>query len=216
MINQMKQLIMIVFPILCLSCANSKQNMKSIIAKLEVNIKEKRPLFYDQLKKPLTEQEISELEKKYNKKLPQDLKELYLWKNGQKQDCYESFVNNSMFEPLESVLSANQELTEMIGYDFEIENWWNENWLPIFSNGAGSYICYDLKGIFTGQKGQLVEYWKGDNDRQVIDMRLVDFLNNLNQYYETNSKNNFDKKFDINESIAQCKKEFIVDKPIEK
>lgn len=121
-----------------------------------------------------------------------------------------------MFEPLESVLSANQELTEMIGYDFEIENWWNENWLPIFSNGAGSYICYDLKGIFTGQKGQLVEYWKGDNDRQVIDMRLVDFLNNLNQYYETNSKNNFDKKFDINESIAQCKKEFIVDKPIEK
>ena len=184
--------------------------------KLNKNIRETRPEYYSKLQNPLTEQEISELETKYNKTLPPDLKELYLWKNGQRQDCYKAFVNNSMFEPLENVLARCTELTEMIGYDFEIENWWNENWLPIFSNGGGSYICYDLKGIFTGQKGQIVEYWKGDNDRSVIAPSLADFLDSLNQYYEKTIRNDFDEYFDISESITQWKKEFIVDKPIEK
>ncbi|UII76231.1 SMI1/KNR4 family protein [Flagellimonas sp. HMM57] len=190
--------------------------MKSEIDKLDTNLKEKRPEYYSKLQKPLSKEEIFALEVKYNKIIPSDLKEFYLWKNGQSQDSYEAFVNNSMFEPLEFVLSGNQEFTEMIGYDFEIENWWNENWLPIFSNGGGSYICYDLKGVFTGQKGQLVEYWKGDNDRPVITPSLADFLNSLNQYYEKTSENDFDEYFDISESITQWKKEFIVDKPIEK
>ncbi|WP_405414122.1 SMI1/KNR4 family protein [Maribacter sp. Asnod1-A12] len=190
--------------------------MKTEIDKLDTNLKEKRPEYYSKLQNPLSEQKISELEAKYDKILPPDLKELYLWKNGQSQDCYEAFVNNSMFEPLEHVLSGNQEFTGMIGYDFEIENWWNENWLPIFSNGGGSYICYDLKGIFTGQRGQLVEYWNGDNDRAVIAPNLVDFLNSLNQYYEKKSADDFDEYFDISESITKWKKRFIVDKLIEK
>lgn len=188
--------------------------MKSEIDKLDTNLKKQRPEYYSKLQKSLTEQEISELEIAYNKAIPHDLKELYLWKNGQRQDCYEAFVNNSMFEPLEFVLSGNQEFTEMIGYDFEIENWWNENWLPIFTNGGGSYICYDLKGVFTGQKGQLVEYWKGDNDRPVIAPNLTDFLSILNQYYESTSKDDFDEYLDISEHITQWKKMFFVDKPI--
>ena len=30
-----------------------------------------------------------------------------------------------------------------------IDNWWNENWIPIFHNGGGGHICYDMIGIFT-------------------------------------------------------------------
>ncbi len=187
--------------------------MKSEVKQLEENIKKKRPEYYSFLQEPLTEKEISELESKYNIKLPSDLKELYLWKNGQSQGNYEAFVNNAMFEPLEQVLLSSKELTQMIGYDFEIENWWNENWLPIFSNGGGSYICYDLKGVFTGEKGQLVEYWEEDNDRPVVAPNLIDFIKKLNQYYEETSKEDFDEYFDINESIVQWKREFIVNKP---
>ncbi len=207
----------ILFIILCLfiNC-NENKEMKSKLKQLDKNIKKKRPEYYSLLQEPLTEKEISELELKYNIKLPSDLKELYLWKNGQSQENYEAFVNNAMFEPLEQVLLSSKELTQMIGYDFEIENWWNENWLPIFSNGGGSYICYDLKGVFTGEKGQLIEYWAKDNDRQVIAPNLIDFIKKLNQYYEETSKEEFDEYFDISESIVQWKKEFIVNKPIKK
>lgn len=188
--------------------------MKLEIDKLDKNLKAKRPEYYSKLQKPLSEEEISELEKEYNKIIPPDLKELYLWKNGQSQDCYEAFVNNSMFEPLEYILSGNQEFTEMIGYDFEIENWWNENWLPLFSNGSGNYICYDTKGIFTGEKGQLIEYWNKDNDRNVIAPNLSEFLKKLNQYYEENTKEDFDAFFDISYNIKQWRKKFIVSTPI--
>ena len=99
---------------------------------------------------------------------------------------------------------------------FEIENWWNENWLPIFSNGGGNYICYDVKGVFTKQKGQLVEYWNKNNDRNVITPTLTTFLRSLNQYYEKTSINNFDEYFDISEDLIEWKKEFIVNTPIQK
>lgn len=190
--------------------------MKTEINKLDNYLREKRPEYYSMLQSPLTEKEISELESKYKINLPSDLKELYLWKNGQNQENYEAFVNNSMFEPLEDVLAGTTELTEMIGYDFEIENWWNKNWLPIFSNGGGGYICYDLKGVFTEQKGQLIEYWNTYNDRVVIAPNLVDFLNSLNQYYEKISTDDFDEYFDISESTTKWEKSFIVDKLIEK
>ncbi len=190
--------------------------MKTQLSKLNIHLKKNRPEYYNKLQYPLSEKEISELENKYNVILPLDLKELYKWKNGQRQDSYDAFVNNCMFEPLEIVLSGNKEFTEMIGYDFEIENWWNENWLPIFSNGGGSYICYDLKGIFTEKKGQLIEYWKDDNDRSVIAPSLTDYIKKLNQYYDNTPSDNFDEYFDISKDIAEWKKEFIVDKPIEK
>lgn len=117
--------------------------MKNELKKLDIHLREKRPGYYRMFHHPLTENEILGLEKKYDIKLPNDLKELYKWKNGQQPGCFESFVNNSIFEALENVLSVNKEFTEMIGSDFEIENWWNGNWLPFFSDGGGSHVCYD-------------------------------------------------------------------------
>ncbi len=189
--------------------------MKKQLEKLDAYLKEKRPEYYNQLLKPLSEKEILDLQEEFNIELPNDIKELYLWKNGQRQDCYKSFVNNSIFEPLEAVLATNKELTELIGYDFEIENWWNENWIPIFSNGGGDYICYDLKGMFTGQKGQLLEYWNDDEERIVIAPNLISFIEKINTYYETTSIEEFDEDFDISDSIEKWEKKFIVNKLIE-
>lgn len=190
--------------------------MKTELEKLDTLLKEKRPEYYSKLQKPLSETEISRLEAKYNIKLPDDVKALYVWKNGQNQDTYEALVNNSMFEPLELVLSGNAEFTSMIGFDFEIENWWNKSWLPLFGNGGGSYICYDMEGVFTGDAGQIIEYWNGYDDRPVIAPSLTHFIQKLNQYYEETPKNDFDEFFDISDRIASWKKRFIVDKPISK
>ncbi|MEP2278258.1 SMI1/KNR4 family protein [Maribacter sp.] len=190
--------------------------MKTELKKLENHLKEKRPEYYSKLQKPLSEAQILDLETTYEIKLPHDLKELYLWKNGQMSNCYQPFVNNSLFEPLEQVLSGNKEFTQMIGYDFEIENWWNKAWLPIFGNGGGSYICYDIEGIFTEQSGQLIEYWNEYDDRPVIAPDLLSFIEKLNQYYEETPMEEFDEYFDIGERISEWKKEFIVDKSIKK
>ena len=184
--------------------------MEKELTELDAHLREKRPEYYHTLQPGLSEPEIAGLEQEYGIPLPADLKSLYRWKNGQDYSCYKSFVNNSVFEPLESVLIANREYTDMIGYDFEIENWWNESWLPLFSNGGGSSICYDLQGIFTGNAGQLVEYWNEDNDRNVIAPGLVDFLHALNAYYRETPVAEFDSYFDITGHIQQWKQEFFV------
>ncbi|MGS2763144.1 SMI1/KNR4 family protein [Sinomicrobium pectinilyticum] len=167
--------------------------METTLANLEHRLKENRADYFRCLQPPLTINEICHLEEKYQVKLPGDLKALYQWKNGQKNDCYKAFVNNSMFIPLGEVLDIAAELTSMIGFDFDVENWWNEQWIPVFHNGGGDYICYDTGGVFTGRKGQLIEFWHADNNRNVIAPSLTVFLSQLNNYYQSVPNGKFDE-----------------------
>ncbi|CAN0593881.1 unnamed protein product, partial [Ectocarpus sp. 12 AP-2014] len=90
------------------------------------------------------------------------------------------------------------------------------HWLPLFSNGGGAYICYDMEGTFTGKKGQMIGYWNTYDDRNVIAPDLATFIKTMNAYYQETEVSDFDEYFDISERLAPFKKEFIVDKPIDK
>ena len=169
-----------------------------------------RPNYYLHLKQPLNNTEINELEKHYKTKLPDDLRALYKWKNGQNAQCFETFVNNSMFISLGDALETAREYTSMIGSDFEIENWWTENWIPIFHNGGGDYICYDSGGIFTGNPGQIIEFWHADNDRHVIAPNLETFISALNDYYSKTPAENFNGYFEV-EPITNFPKKFVLE-----
>ena len=183
--------------------------MDALVQKLDKYLLTLRPEYYATLNDPLDDYQLNKLAKHYKIEIPDDLQTLYKWKNGQKDDCFEALVNNSMFIPLHQALSDASELTSMIGFDFTIENWWNENWIPIFQNGGGDNICYDLKGIFTGQKGQLVEFWHADNDRNVIAPTLETFLGKMIDFYEIKRREEFDEYFQI-ETIVNYPKRFSV------
>ena len=173
--------------------------MKTIIQRLDEQIASLRPDYYAQLNPPLSAADIAALETKYSVQLPDDLKELYRWKNGQKSSCYKSFVNNSTFLSLNNAFSTAKDLTAMIGSDFESENWWHIGWIPVFQNGGGDSICYDTTGVFTGLPGQLLEFWHADSDRNVIAGSLSAFLRGLSAYYETTPPEKFDTYFTIKE-----------------
>ncbi|WP_316736619.1 SMI1/KNR4 family protein [Pedobacter aquatilis] len=185
-------------------------HMEEIIQKLDKYLSTLRPEYYSELNEPLNDEQLDKLAEYYRIKIPADLRTLYKWKNGQKPNGYESFVNNSGFIPLHQALYDASELTSMIGFDFEIENWWNENWIPIFQNGGGDSICYDLRGIFTGQKGQLIEFWPADNDRNVIAPSLKSFLEKIIELYETKHKDEFDEYFQV-QKIENYPKKFILE-----
>ena len=180
------------------------------IQMLDKLLSDLRPEFYAGFQESLNDAEIESLEKKYRITLPEDLRELYKWKNGQRENCFEAFVNNSMFIALEEALETAKEYNAMIGTDFEIENWWNKNWIPIFHNGGGDYICYDCGGLFTGKKGQLIEFWHGENDRNVIAPSLESFVISLIKYYEDTLQDEFDEFFEIG-NIKGYPKNFFVE-----
>ena len=184
--------------------------MENIIQQLDKYLSTLRPEYYWELNEPLNDSQLDKLEKYYKIEIPKDLRTLYKWENGQNANCYEALVNNSMFVPLNQALYDASELTSMIGSDFEIENWWNTKWIPIFQNGGGDSICYDVGGLFTGQLGQLIEFWHADNDRNVIAPTLEEFICKLIEYYETKQIEDFDEFFVV-EKINGYPKKFIVE-----
>jgi cell wall assembly regulator SMI1 len=184
--------------------------MKQDIEALDELLRKHRSQYYAQLNTPLTATEISALEAKYEVRIPAEVIALYSWKDGQDYDCSDAFVNNSMFIPLEAVLATAHEFNGMIGTDFEAENWWNENWFPIFHNGGGDYICYDSEGTFTGERGQLIEFWHADADRNVIAPSLGAFLEKLVSYYQNTPPSEFDEYFEIG-STDGYPKSFVVE-----
>lgn len=177
--------------------------MKNQLEVLDNYLRKFRPDFYSNLNEPLKDKEIQALEKKFKITIPSDLKELYKWKNG--QSCFDSFVNNSMFMTLEEALASAQECTSMIGYDFDIDNWWNEHWIPIFHNGGGDHICYDIGGVFTGEQGQLIEFWHADNDRNIIAPNLKGFIESINKIYKEAEEQEYSIIEDIKEMSPNIK-----------
>jgi cell wall assembly regulator SMI1 len=171
--------------------------MQALLNRLDSYIAEKRAAYYTTLQPGLSAAEIADLEKQFNVTLPADLRALYQWKNGQHSDSYEAFVNNSMFVPLKNALETARELTAMIGSDFDLENFWHPAWIPLFDNGGGDYICYDTAGVFTGIKGQLIEFWHADNDRDTIAPDLTSFITSINQLYLSTDAADFDEYFEV-------------------
>ncbi len=174
-----------------------KKNMKKELEKLNENLKEFRSELYSELNDGLTESEIEVYEKKLNTKFPEDLKEIYIWKNGQNIDCYDSFVNNSTFISLERSLEIVKEHLELNESELNVLNWWNKSWIPIFDNGGGDFICYDLEGTFTSQKGQLVEFCHEEKYRNVISPNLEKFISKLNKFYKENEEDEIDEDSEI-------------------
>ncbi|MCX7711637.1 MAG: SMI1/KNR4 family protein [Clostridia bacterium] len=171
--------------------------IKKQLVVLDSYLRKQRSDFYSNLNPPLEDGQIEALEAKFGITVPEDLKILYQWKNGQNSECYESFVNNSVFMTLEEALGTAQEMTSMIGSDFDVDNWWSQYWIPIFHNGGGDHICYDIGGVFTGKKGQVIEFWHADNDRNVIAPNLQSFIESVNQFYETTPVQDFDEFFTV-------------------
>ncbi len=78
--------------------------MHDLIQKLDTYLSTARPDYYYELNEPLDDSQLDKLEAYYKIKIPEDLRTLYKWKNGQKQNCYEALVNNSTFVPLNQAL----------------------------------------------------------------------------------------------------------------
>ena len=180
-------------------------SMKTIIQKIDAHLKKNAPVVYQSLNPPLTAAQIEALEAKYKLKLPTDLKELYLWKNGQNlDDDYKSFFGNKTFLPLEQALDIRQELNEMLlakdpEEQFKTPNWWNQGWIPVFENGGGDYLCYDSVGIFTNKPGQILDYYHDEYYRLIYAPGLVLFLEALLRVYDKKYEDEWDSLKEIGE-----------------
>lgn len=133
--------------------------MMGLIDQLDCELARRRPNYYSQLQPGVDQRSIDDLQARLTKPLPSVFVSLYEWRNGQKQDCSASLIDNWMFSPLEDVISTKDMLDGMIGTDFEEPNWWSHGWVPFLSNGGGDHLCLDVTAEFGGKPGQLITFW---------------------------------------------------------
>ncbi len=114
-------------------------------------------------------------------KFPKELRELFAWHDGSDG---ESFIGELYLLDIEESLSTWAELTEMIGTDFELENWWHQGWFPFASNGGGDYVCVDTFGVADGEPGQIIRHWHDDDERQIEAESLEDWFAVIVEAYQ--------------------------------
>lgn len=184
------------------------QSLPATLAEIEVLIAEKRPELSASLNEPLSLAQISALEAEYGVTLPADLRALYVWHNGQNQQRFDVFADNMQFLPLENALRVKAELDGMIGYDFELENWWNANWFPVFDNGAGNYVAVDSQGVHTGNAGQLVLFYHDWEKRTIVAGDMTSYFHGVLRYYRSTAAEDMDEFHALDEHLPSTGRSF--------
>lgn len=153
--------------------------MKKIWELIELKLKEIAPDILNDLNSGVSDEEIADLEKTINVKLPDDVIAFYKVHNGQKGDSGGFFRCEEWlsFERIKGewgiwkgLLDSGtfQEEDEAFYSDPDYgikEDWWNASWIPITYDGAGNHYCIDLDPAEGGISGQIIRMWHDSDER---------------------------------------------------
>lgn len=152
---------------------------RPLIDRMDAWLAENRAGYHAALQPGVSDAQLDAFEAKFSLKLPEALRALYRWRNGQPNSSFDSFQDNRMLSSLEDIADTKEMLDDMIGSDFEDPATWRRGWVPFLSNGGGSYLCVDVDAQGGGQPGQLIAFWKADEDRPVEQASVQAWLADL-------------------------------------
>jgi cell wall assembly regulator SMI1 len=141
--------------------------VEQLIARMDRWLAANRPDYYALLQPGVSDADLDAFESRFAMKLPVAFRQLYRWRNGQDPMSYDAIQDNRSFCTLDDVAETKAMLDDMIGSDFEDPRYWRRGWIPFLHNGGGSYLCLDLAAEDGGEIGQLIAFWKQDQDRPV-------------------------------------------------
>jgi cell wall assembly regulator SMI1 len=141
--------------------------VEQLIARMDRWLAANRPDYYALLQAGVSDSDLDAFESRFAMKLPVAFRRLYRWRNGQDPRSYDAMQDNRSFCTLDDVAETKAMLDGMIGSDFEDPRYWRRGWIPFLHNGGGSYLCLDLAAEDGGEIGQLIAFWKQDQDRPV-------------------------------------------------
>jgi cell wall assembly regulator SMI1 len=143
---------------------------KTLFDRLDRSLARRRKKYYRQLRPGLTAEQLAEFEAFVGHAFPERFRALYRWRDGQ-SDPLESLDSNRYFMPSAEAKQTWEMLTsfqENGQWGPGHPQWWHRGWIPFLHNGAGSHLCLDLHGSFTGTAGQVIEFWNHFDDRPIV------------------------------------------------
>lgn len=156
--------------------------------RFETWLSKNAPHLKAELNPSVAAQDLEELEKMIDSKLPQDYVDFLKIHNGQERDG-EGLIDT------EELLSSERIIEEWTVWkglldsgefaDYEskpdkgIKNdWWNSKWIPVTYDGNGNHYCLDLDPASDGSVGQIIRMWHDAAERELIAPSFKDWMDN--------------------------------------
>jgi hypothetical protein len=138
--------------------ARASGGLADKLAQVDTLLTEKNPAAKAALKPGASDASLAKLAKTIGAAVPEDLAAFFRWHDGESRVASLQAGDNRTPMSIAGAIDAWMFLSDP---SEDILQPWKRTWVPIFENGAGDHLCFDLKG------GALVEYWHADEDRGV-------------------------------------------------
>lgn len=143
--------------------------MDDVVARLATWLGERNPKALEGLAPGATDEQLAACEAAVGAKLPEGLRALLRWRNGNGPDCYASIIAGRMLLSTEHIASQQKMMNELAERgDFSSKDWWRTTWIPVLDKGSGDVTCIDPRGGFGGEPNQVIEFWHETPDRQIL------------------------------------------------
>jgi len=146
--------------------AKDADNMTVLLARLDQWLNTKRERFQQALRPGATTAECDALTSALGRPLPEELRALLMWHNGQNPDVPGAFEQNWMLMSTDEIAEAKKELDE------HPHEGWHSHFLPFLSDDNGDYLCLDA----SSPDCPVLECWRGRADHPVVAPSLSAWL----------------------------------------
>ena len=140
--------------------------MTVLLARLDQWLNTKRERFQQALQPGATAAECDALTAALGRPMPEELRALLTWHNGQNPDVQGAFEQSWMLMSTEEMADAKKELDE------HPHEGWHSHFLPFLGDDNGDYLCLDL----SSPGCPVLECWRGRSDHPVVAPSLSAWL----------------------------------------
>jgi len=130
-----------------------------------------------ELSPPIDEAALGRLAKSLERDVPADVAALLRWHDGAPSGARE-LVDNWQLLGSKEIGAASKTLRKHLAageFDDKLD-WWSVEWIPLFGDGGGNYLCFDAAGSFGGQAGQLLRFVHDHDSRAIVAPSLEAWL----------------------------------------
>ncbi len=146
----------------------SSGGVPALLSRLEKWLHQHRRRYVEGLQPGASAGELDATQAALGVPLPQDLRKLLAWHNGQSGDFIGHLENNWDLMSAHRIVEAKRELD---GSERE-QTGWQPAWVPFLEDDAGNYLVLDTSLTL----GPVREFWQGNPDHAVIAPSLAAWL----------------------------------------
>jgi len=166
-------------------------SLPDLLRRLQTWLAKHRPRLAAALNPGATPTQLGAFEAAIRIKLPQPLRELLAWHNGQRPGFVGGFERDWLLMSTQTIAAAKPDLDADAA-----TTGWQKSWLPVFDDDAGDYLCLDT----SSPECPVRAFYLGNKEHSIVAPSLVawfaDFVTNVERgkYVEEPERGTFMRK----------------------